>query len=55
VAVLIDREVTLSKSTKGSIKVKSTLLMVTKKLVLDGKPEVARLAITFPDHLVKIR
>jgi hypothetical protein len=26
---------------KSSIKVKSTVLTVTKKLVLDGKPEVA--------------
>jgi hypothetical protein len=34
--VLIDREVTLNKSTKGSIKVKSTFLTVTEKLVLDG-------------------
>jgi hypothetical protein len=53
--VLIDREVTLNKSTKGSIKVKSTLLTVTEKLVLDGEPEVARRATAFPDHLVKIR
>jgi hypothetical protein len=30
-AVLIDREVTLNKSTKGNIKVKSTLLTVTDK------------------------
>jgi hypothetical protein len=52
VAVLIDREVTLNKSTKGNIKVKSTLLMVTEKLVLDGEPEVARHATVFPDHLV---
>jgi hypothetical protein len=29
--------------------------MVTKKLVLDGGPEVARRATTFSDHLVKIR
>jgi hypothetical protein len=55
VAVLIDREVTLNKSTKGSIKVKSMLLTVTEKLVLDGKPEVTRRATAFPDHLVKIR
>jgi hypothetical protein len=34
--------------------VKSTLLTVTKKLVLDGEPEVARCATTFSDHLVKI-
>jgi hypothetical protein len=34
--VLIDREVTLNKSTKGSIKVKSMFLTVTEKLVLDG-------------------
>jgi hypothetical protein len=53
-AVLIDREVTLNKSTKGSINVKSMLLTVTVKLVLDGEPEVARRATTFPDHLVKI-
>jgi hypothetical protein len=52
--VLIDREVTLNKSTKGSIKVKSTLLTVTEKLVLDGEPEVARRATAFLDHLVKI-
>jgi hypothetical protein len=53
--VLIDREVTLNKSMKGSIKVKSTFLTVTKKLVLDGEPEVAHFATAFPDHLVKIR
>jgi hypothetical protein len=53
-AVLIDREVTLNKSMKGSIKVKCTLLMITEKLVLDGEPEVACCATTFPDHLVKI-
>jgi hypothetical protein len=45
----------LNKSTKGSIKVKSTLLTVTEKLVLDGELEVARRATAFPDHLVKIR
>jgi hypothetical protein len=55
VAVLIDREVTLNKSTKGSIKVKSTLLTVTEKLVLDGEPEVARRATAFSNHLVKVR
>jgi hypothetical protein len=54
-AVLIDREVTLNKSTKDSIKVKSTLLTVTEKLVLDGELEVACRATAFPDHLVKIR
>jgi hypothetical protein len=53
-AVLIDREVTLNKSTKYSIKVKSMLLTVTEKLVLDGEQAVARHAPTFPDHLVKI-
>jgi hypothetical protein len=52
--VLIDREVTLNKSMKGSIKVKSTLFMVTEKLILDGESEVARYATAFPDHLVKI-
>jgi hypothetical protein len=40
---------------KRSIKVKSTVLTITEKLVLDGKPEVAHRATTFPDHLVKIR
>jgi hypothetical protein len=40
---------------KSSIKVKSTVLMVIEKLVLDGEPEVAHLATAFPDHLVKIR
>jgi hypothetical protein len=47
-AVLIDREVTLNKSAKSSIKVKSTVLTVIEKLVLDGELEA------FPDHLVKI-
>jgi hypothetical protein len=55
VAVLIDREVTLNKSTKCSIKVKSTLLTVTEKLVLDDELEVAHRATAFPEHLVKIR
>jgi hypothetical protein len=55
VVVLIDREDTLNKSTKGSIKVKCTLLTVIEKLVLNGEPEVARRATAFPDHLVKIR
>jgi hypothetical protein len=54
-ALLIDWEVTLNKSTKDSIKVNSTLLMVTEKLILDGEPEVTRRATGFPDHLVKIR
>jgi hypothetical protein len=40
---------------KGSIKVKSTVLTVTEKLVLNGEPEVAHCATAFPDHLVKIR
>jgi hypothetical protein len=31
------------------------LLTIIKKLVLDGEPEVARRAIMFPDHLMKIR
>jgi hypothetical protein len=53
-AVLIDREVTLNKSTESSIKVKSTMLTVTEKLVLDGEPEVVRRATAFLDHLVKI-
>jgi hypothetical protein len=52
--VLIDREVTLNKSMKDIINVKSMLLTVTEKLVLDGEPEVARRATAFPDHLVKI-
>jgi hypothetical protein len=53
-AVLIDQEVTLNKSMKGSMKVKITLLTVTEELVLDGEPEVMRRATAFPDHLVKI-
>jgi hypothetical protein len=53
-AVLIDREVTLNKSMKGSIKVKSMLLTVTDKLFLNGEPEVVCRATAFPDHLVKI-
>jgi hypothetical protein len=52
--VVIDREVPLNKSTKGSIKVKSMVLTITEKLVLDGEPEVARYATAFSDHLVKI-
>jgi hypothetical protein len=40
---------------KDSIKVKNTLLTVTEKLVLDGEPDVARCATSFPEHLVKIR
>jgi hypothetical protein len=39
---------------KDSIKVKSTLLTITEKLVLDGEPEVARRATAISDHLVKI-
>jgi hypothetical protein len=54
-AVLIDREVTLNKSMKDIINMKSMLLTVTEKLVLDGEPEVARRVTAFPDHLVKIR
>jgi hypothetical protein len=54
-AVLIDREVTLNKGAKSSIKMKSMVLTVIEKLVLNGEPEVARRAIAFPDHLVKIR
>jgi hypothetical protein len=54
-AVLIDREVTLNKSTKVGIKVKSIVLTVTEKLVLDGETEVARCATVFSDLLVKIR
>jgi hypothetical protein len=53
--VLIDREVTMNKSVKHSIMVKSTVLTITEKLVLDDEPEVARRATMFPDHLVKIR
>jgi hypothetical protein len=54
-AVLIDWEVTLNKSSKSIIKVKSTMLTITEKLVLDGEPEVTRRATIFPDHLVKVR
>jgi hypothetical protein len=53
--VHIDQEATLNKCAKSSIKVKSTVLTVTEKLVLDGEPKVARHATAFPDHLVKIR
>jgi hypothetical protein len=53
--VFIDREVTLNKSTKDSINVKSMMLTVIKKLILNGEPEVARRVTAFPDHLVKIR
>jgi hypothetical protein len=53
--VLIERKVTLNKSMKGSIKMKSTVLTVTETLVLDDESEVACCATTFPDHLVKIR
>jgi hypothetical protein len=35
--------------------VKSTVLTVTEKLVLDGETKVARRATPFSDHLVKIR
>jgi hypothetical protein len=34
--------------------VKGALLTVAEKLVLDGKPEVARCTAAFSDHLVKI-
>jgi hypothetical protein len=34
---------------------KSTLLTVAEKLVLDGEPQVARRAAAFSDHLVKLR
>jgi hypothetical protein len=53
-AILIDREVTLNKSMKDNIKVKSTVLTVTEKLVLDGEPEVTHRATAFPNYLVKI-
>jgi hypothetical protein len=55
VAILIDWEVTQNKSMKSSIKVKSMVLTVTEKLVLDGEPKVTRSATVFSDHLVKIR
>jgi hypothetical protein len=53
--VLIDREVTLNKSMKGSIKVKSMLLTVIEKLVLDDEPKVVCYATAFLDHQLKIR
>jgi hypothetical protein len=55
VAVLRHREVALNKVVKGSVKMKSMLLMVAEKLVLDGEPQVARRAAAFSDHLVKLR
>jgi hypothetical protein len=39
-ALLIDQEVALNKSMKGSVKVKRMLLMVTEKLILDGELEL---------------
>jgi hypothetical protein len=53
--VLRHREVTLNKVAKGNIKMKSMLLTVAEKLVLDGEPQVTRRAAAFPDHLVKLR
>jgi hypothetical protein len=55
VVVLSHREVALNKIAKGSIKMKSMLLIVTEKLVLDGEPQMARRVTTFPNHLVKFR
>jgi hypothetical protein len=52
--VLRHRGVALNKVTKGSVKVKGTLLTVAKKLILDGEPEVVGCTTVFPDHLVKI-
>jgi hypothetical protein len=54
-AVLSHREVALNKIVKGSIKMKSTLLTVTEKLVLDGEPQMVRHVTAFPDHLAKLR
>jgi hypothetical protein len=55
VVVLRHREVNLNKIAKGSVKMKSTLLTVVEKLVLDGEPQKAHGAAAFPDHLVKLR
>jgi hypothetical protein len=54
-AVLAHGGITLHKVTEGSIKVKSALLAVTEKLVLDSQPQVARSGTTFPNHLTKLR
>jgi hypothetical protein len=54
-AVLAQGEITLHKVTEGSIKVKSALLAVTEKLVLDSQSQVARSGTTFPNHLMKLR
>jgi hypothetical protein len=55
VTVLRHREVTLNKGTKDNIKMKSLLLMVAEKLILDGEPEVAYCAAAFSNHLMKLR
>jgi hypothetical protein len=53
--VLRHREVALNKIVKGNIKMKSTLVTVAEKLVLDGKSQMVRRAVAFSDHLVKLR
>jgi hypothetical protein len=40
--------------TEGSIKVKSTCLMITEELVLQGEPQVARGMTMLPNDLLKI-
>jgi hypothetical protein len=55
VVVLSHREVALNKIVKGSVKMKSVLLMVTVKLILNGKPQMVCRATAFPDHLVEFQ
>jgi hypothetical protein len=54
-AVLRRREIAVNKVMKDSVKMKSMLLTVAEKLVLDGEPQVACRAAPFPNHLVKLR
>jgi hypothetical protein len=55
VALFSHQEVALNKIVKGSVKMKSMLLTVTEKLVLDGEPQMVHRATTFLDHLLKFQ
>jgi hypothetical protein len=55
VAVVAHGEIALYKIAEGSIKVKSTCLMITKELVLEFKPQVSRGVAAFPNDLHRIR
>jgi hypothetical protein len=54
-AVLAHGEIALDKVTKSSVKMKGALLAVTKKLVLDSEPQVARGGTTLLNDLMKLR